>query len=225
MIKFLAVFATAGLLGMAAPLLVEQPVVERLEPKTLQEKRWATAEIRKDKIHAVGRIIRRIEASRGRYDSVAGLSGVPWHVIGGIHNMESGGSFKRHLHEGSPLSGRTRWVPKGRPKTGSPPFTWEESALDALKYDKMAQTDWESLDDSLYRVERYNGTGYLRYHKDVPSPYLWSFTTIYTKGKYVSDGKWSSTAISKQCGVAAIWKLMMEKSPKDFAVNYFQYQR
>jgi lysozyme family protein len=99
-------------------------------------------------------------------------------------------------------------VPKGRPKTGNPPFQWEFSAKDALNYDKMGQVRWGSLDAMLYAVERYNGTGYLRYHPTVPTPYIWSYTSIYTRGKYVADGKWSSTAVSAQIGVGAILKRM-----------------
>ena len=42
------------------------------------------------------------------------------------------------------------------------------------------------------------------------SPYLWSYSTIYTAGKYVADGKWSDTAVSKQCGGMAILKHLVE---------------
>jgi len=39
-------------------------------------------------------------------------------------------SFKLHLHNGDPLTARTVNVPKGRPKTGQPPFAWGISAKD-----------------------------------------------------------------------------------------------
>jgi lysozyme family protein len=172
----------------------------------VQKPRWDKAVVNARHRVQVSRIADRILANRSRYESVASTSGVPWYVIAGLHNMESSGSFRHHLHEGSPLSGRTRWVPKGRPKGGKPPFTWEASATDALAYDSMGAVKWSSLSRTLYAVERYNGTGYLCYHQDVPTPYIWSGTNLYTKGKYVADGKWSSTAISQQIGVAAIWK-------------------
>jgi len=38
----------------------------------------------------------------------------------------------------------------------------------------------------------------------VLSPYLWSFTTAYTKCKFVADGSFSATAVSKQCGAVAL---------------------
>ena len=152
-----------------------------------------------------------------RYAAIENLRpspSVPARVIFGLHGMESTWSFNKHLHEGSSLRRRTRWVPKGRPH-GTPPFTWEESAEDVLyKLKDMENWDWSNLDSMLQNIETYNGLGYQRYHKSVPSPYLWSGTTIYTRGKYVSDKKWSSMAVSKQLGVAAMLKVMQERGIK-----------
>lgn len=180
--------------------------------QTLQLDRWKAAKVEPRRAKEVEVIGRRIMANWGRYQKVSSTSRVPAHVIAGLHNMEASGSFAKHLHEGSPLTARTRWVPKGRPKTGSPPFTWEVSAADALAYDRMAAVNWKSLDASLHACERYNGTGYLRFHPSVPTPYLWAGTTIERPGKYVADGKWSSTARSAQIGVATIWKYLQSKN-------------
>jgi len=174
----------------------------------LRVQRFLDAEVKKQYVPQVDKVVRRILLNQQLYKCVDSRTDVPWYVIASLHNMESGGSFKHHLHEGSPLYGRTRWVPKGRPKTGTPPFTWVESAQDALSYDKMGEKRWAYLFDTLWAVEGYNGTGYWRYHKSTPSPYLYAKTSIEKPGKYVSDGKWSSTARSKQIGVAAIWKRM-----------------
>jgi len=160
------------------------PVATPASPPSLQQCRWREAKGRPNRIKQVDTIVARIIRCRGRYEAVAKDSGVPWFVIGSLHNMEVSGSFSKHLHEGSPLTGRTRWVPKGRPLTGSPPFTWEVSAVDALHYDKMPTVNGRSPDASLYACERYNGLGYLHYHRDVPTPCLWSHTSIYTRGKY-----------------------------------------
>ena len=46
----------------------------------------------------------------------------------------------------------------------------------------------------------------------MPSPYLWSFSTHYARGKYVADGKWSPTAVSAQCGVAVLLRRLAEKN-------------
>jgi lysozyme family protein len=187
-----------------------------LGAETLQEARWSQAKVSAKDVRAIDRSIDRIISNRSRYTKVDKDTDVPWYVIAGLHNMESSGSFRHHLHEGSPLTARTKWVPKGRPKTGSPPFTWEYSSKDALLYDKMNAVYWASLDKTLYACERYNGTGYLRYHTDVPTPYLWSGTSIYSRGKYVADGKWSSTAKSGQIGISAIWKRMEERGLLNF---------
>ena len=176
-----------------------------------QTTRYHSAKVMPHRLAEARRIVARIDANRDRYWNVQGCTMVPWFVIAGLHNMESSGSFRHHLHEGSPLSGRTRWVPKGRPKTGKPPFKWEVSAVDALKYDGLHAVNWQSLEAMLYAMERYNGTGYLRYHRSTPTPYLYAGTSIERPGKYVADGRWSSTARSSQLGIAAIFKIMEDQ--------------
>lgn len=180
--------------------------------QTLQEDRWDRAKIAPASLYAVRRIADRIELNRHRYEAVAGPSNVPWYITACIHNMESGGSFHHHLHEGSSLRTRTRYVPKGRPVAGTPPFRWEFSAVDALEYDKMGEVKWNFLDASLYALERFNGTGYLRYHPDVPSPYMHAGNTLEVPGKYIADGKWSTTARSKQIGCVTVLKMLEARS-------------
>lgn len=174
----------------------------------LQLDRWKLATIKPERQASVDSIVQWMLANRARYEGVANKSGVPWYVIAGLHNMESSGNFKCHLHEGSSLSDRTRYVPKGRPRTGNPPFTWEESALDALAYDQLQVVNWKSLAATLYAVERYNGIGYLKYHPETPSPYLWAGTSVERPGKYTGDGKWTAGVYSKQIGVAALFKAL-----------------
>lgn len=183
----------------------------------LQVTRWDAAKVNRAKVAEIDGIIDRIMANKGRYDEVDRKVGVPWYAISSIHNMEADGSFRCSLYEGSPLTVRSRFEPKGRPTWGSPPFRWEDVAVDALKYDKLDKVAWAKLNDTLYAIEVYNGTGVLKYHPDVPTPYLWSGTSIYIRGKYVADGKWSSTAISGQVGVAAIFKRMEERGILNFS--------
>jgi len=194
-----------------ALILMWSPLAAYENESDLRVQRWLQAYVPTHHKPAVDKAVRRIMLHKARYKAVDAKTDVPWYVIAGLHNMESSGSFRHHLHEGSPLTRRTRWVPKGRPKTGSPPFTWEYSAYDALKYDNMDDVRWSHLFDTLWAVQRYNGTGYWRYHRSTPSPYLYAKTSIERAGKYISDGKWSSTARSKQIGVAAIWKRMQDK--------------
>src|SRR4051812_1398964 len=58
-------------------------------------------------------------------------SNIPWYGVGLIHYMEASQNFNKHLHNGDSLSQRTTHVPAGRPLKGTPPFTWETSAIDA----------------------------------------------------------------------------------------------
>jgi lysozyme family protein len=44
----------------------------------------------------------------------------------------------------------------------------------------------------------------------VLTPYLWSFSNHYDRGKYVADGKFSATARSQQCGAAVMLKLLQD---------------
>jgi lysozyme family protein len=164
----------------------------------------------------------RILSGKQRYEAVAATlgNGIPWWFIGITHFMEAGlfwpKQFDYHLHCGDPLTARTIHVPKGRPvhnpghMVGQPsatnPYTWEESALDALTfmgYDKVK--DW-SLENCLVLFEKFNGLGYKK--KGVPSPYLWSYTTAYEKGKYVLDGVYDPNKVSKQPGCAALMKVL-----------------
>lgn len=134
----------------------------------------------------------------------AALNGIPWQFVGIVHGMEAGFDFSRHLHNGDPLTDRTVQVPKGRPAAGTPPFAWRDSAVDALMLKGLHQIANWSRARVLYELERYNGFGYRR--RGLPSPYLWSFTNLYVKGKYVGDHEFDPEAVSKQCGAAAILK-------------------
>jgi lysozyme family protein len=160
---------------------------------------------------AVEALVNRIEANQGRYRALQSRLGVPWAFAAVVHNMESSQNFQCHLHNGDPLTARTRLVPAGRPRTGNPPFTWEVSAADALTMKGLdGNTDW-TMAGLLYQLERYNGWGYRIYHPHVRSPYLWSFSNHYVSGKYVADGRWSETAVSQQCGAAVILRRIVER--------------
>jgi len=131
---------------------------------------------------------------------------VPWAFVGIIHGLECSFDFTKHLHNGDPLSARTVQVPRNRPASGKPPFTWLESALDALQLQKLDQvSDW-SVPHMLYLIEAYNGSGYRK--RALPTPYLWGSSNNYEKGKFVADGHFDPDAVSKQCGAALILKAL-----------------
>ena len=162
-------------------------------------------------------IIQKILANKSRYDSVANVLLIPWYVIAVIHNMECDLDFTCHLYNGDPLSARTVDEPSGRPLIGNPPFTWEYSAVDALKFDGFDHWgDW-SISGTCYELEKYNGFGYRAFN--INSPYLWSGSNLYTAGKFTSDGIFSPTAVSDQIGAMTILKMMALNSTIQFPSN------
>jgi lysozyme family protein len=178
--------------------------------KSEYQRLFDTCHIRPERVEVVETLVNRVAENRSRYSAVGDSLGIPWYFIGVVHCLEASLRFDRHLHNGDPLTARTVQVPAGRPKTGEPPFTWEESANDSLRLEKLDQvTDW-SLPGTLYRLEAYNGFGYRLRHPEVLSPYLWSFSEHYTKGKFVADGTFSATAVSKQLGAAVLLRRMSE---------------
>ncbi len=199
---------------MSCVLLVLWLIHGRLSADTasdlrIQESRWARAEVRKDWVPAIRKALWNYERDIARYRKVEEMKpgGMPALVVFCLHGRESTWDFRCHLHEGSSLSRPTRYVPKGRPP-GKGPFKWEESAFDALYVIKHEEAvNWGDIPRALYAIEMYNGTGYLRYHPETASPYLWSGTSVYSRGKYVADGKWDRMAVDRQIGCAAILKM------------------
>lgn len=160
-------------------------------------------EIRPEKVHFVSAIAAQINRSRGIYQSVGAAAKVPWSVVSALHYREASLDFRTNLAQGDSLNAYSRHVPAGRPKVGhGPPFTWSEAAIDALKFDRMGQKDWSSMASTLDNCEGYNGWGYRK--RGVPSPYIYSWTNRYSRGKFVADGRYSPTALDQQCGVYPI---------------------
>ncbi|MDQ3798545.1 MAG: hypothetical protein M3384_03760 [Acidobacteriota bacterium] len=183
-----------------------------LTPKLKKEYEdlFASCVINSGKQKTVEKIRDKIIASKSRYEAVEKAAGVSWFVIAIIHSLEADLNFKTHLHNGDPLTARTVQVPKGRPKKGKPPFSWEDSAVDALQYDGLTSVKKWTLPVILFRLEGFNGFGYRMRHPEVLTPYLWSFTNHYKKGKFTADKKFDPNAVSKQCGAAAILKFMLD---------------
>lgn len=170
-----------------------------------------SCQVRPEKSNDVEKIFGAIVKTQNRYEAIEASLGIPWFFTGIVHCMESNCNFKTHLHNGDPLTAKTVQVPSGRPKNGTPPFSWERSAEDALMLKNLHQwTDW-SIPGMLFQLERYNGFGYRRANINIPSPYLWSFSNHYQKGKFVADNKFSATAVSKQCGAAVLLRRFFEK--------------
>jgi lysozyme family protein len=176
--------------------------------KAEYENLFDTCFINANREQAVEKIKDKIVVNRTRYDEVEAQTNVPWYVVAVIHYMEGSLNFKTHLHNGDPLTAKTIHVPKGRPQ-GKPPFKWEDSAIDALKFDHMTDVKKWFLAQILFKLEGFNGFGYRTRHPEVLTPYLWSFSNHYTKGKFVADGKFDPNAVSRQCGAAVILQSMV----------------
>src|SRR4051812_28672306 len=179
--------------------------------KAEYDRLWDTCEIRPVQRASAAAIADRIVAHRGRYEAAGSPLGIPWYVVGIIHQLEASGDFTKHLHNGDPLTARTVQEPAGRPETGRPPFTWEFSAKDALVGDGLSSWhDW-TVSGTLFRFETFNGFGYRKPEINIPTPYLWSFSNHYTKGKYTSDRHYDPSAVSAQCGTAVLLRLLADR--------------
>ncbi|WP_309751528.1 hypothetical protein [Novosphingobium sp.] len=193
--------------ALAAPLSPVSPSHVFAEIAGEYSAWFAAAEIRPEHRDSADWHLTMMRQSRPRYAALGKQVGVPWQFLAAIHGLEASFNFRAHLHNGDyPLGQRTRQVPAGRPRAWLPPSSWEASALDALRLMGFAgQDDW-SLPRMLYRLEAYNGFGYR--HARRASPYLWSFSTLYTRGKFIADGRFDPAVRSRQCGAAVMLKVL-----------------
>lgn len=169
---------------------------------------WENMEIAPSKMNAIKAAANKINKGRGVYENLEAQTNVPWYFIGMLHLREGDCDFTTHLHNGDTLARRTTHVPAGRPLGGTAPFSFEYSAIDALKqkgYDRI--TDW-SIERIAFCSEMYNGWGY-RYRK-CPSAYLWAGTNQYSKGKFIRDGVFSATTVDTQLGCMAVLKYILD---------------
>ncbi len=170
---------------------------------------FASADARPEHGEAIGWHLTMLRQNRARYAAVGDRLAIPWYFIGATHGLEASFNFRAHMHNGDfPLAARTRQVPRGRPMVWLPPSDWESSAIDAMRLLGYAnQPDW-GIARTLHRLEGYNGFGYRA--RGVPTPYLWSFSNHYDRGKFVADGRWNPAARSQQCGAALMIKMLAD---------------
>jgi lysozyme family protein len=152
--------------------------------------------------------------AKAQYQEISAATEVPWGVVAVIHERESGANFGRQLAQGDPLNQVSTHVPKGqgpyRDRGGHSAFYW--SALVAL--DETGATKWHdwSPGGTMTFLEKYNGLGYA--NRGIPSPYIWSGTTEYSRGKYVSDGVFDPNAVDQQLGCAGLLRYMTGLDPE-----------
>lgn len=173
-------------------------------------RRWAAMQIKPGKVRSLDAVARKIIAGKAEYQRVEADTGVPWAVVGVLHNREASCDFKGVLHNGEKIIGtgrKTRLVPKGR----GPFKTWHEAALDAIAIKGWDKSTVWSIEFFLFASEVFNGMGY-RGH-GVPSAYLWSFSDQYVKGKYVADHVWDADVVDQQMGVAPLMARLFAIDP------------
>ena len=162
---------------------------------------WKTCVVDQNRVTEVTQVCAKILSYKDKYLAVEAKTNVPWYLVAALHYREASLNFNTCLHNGDPLPGPTKHVPKGR----GPFKSWEEAAIDALKYDGLDHIKLETVISCLVMAEKFNGLGYRKTGEY--SPYVWAGTNQSDEtGKYVADGYFSSSAREQQLGVAAIFK-------------------
>ena len=180
---------------------------------TANAARFAHAKIKPERQAVIDKTARRLVSADNKAWFVAEekRTNVAWPVIAIIKEREAGAdpAFQKSIAQGDPWNRKSMHVPKNR----GPFKSWYEAADDALikcaPYAGLWQ-DW-SVGGTLTILEKYNGVGYA--NKGKPSPYIWSFTNQYVKGKYVADGVYDPDAVDQQIGCAALLLAMQKLDP------------
>lgn len=171
-------------------------------------KLWANCSLDQNRIIDIKSVCAIIRAGMPMYQLVEAKTGVPWWFIGALHYREASCDFKAYLGNGERIIGKgikSKLVPKNR----GPFNNWVDGAVDALIYDGLNTIKVWDVPTCLAQAEKFNGMGYRKTGE--LSPYVWAGTNQHDEtGKYVADGKYSSTAIEKQLGVAAIIKGLLD---------------
>jgi len=183
--------------------------VEHSSGADAERARWQTAKIDKAAIPHLDKLVARYQRTQSVYQTIEHMrrNGVPARVVFALLYREADNDMTKSPAQGDPLNHRSIHVPKGRIPGKNPPYTFLESAEDSYyspELDHLDTKNWSEIGAVLWNCVGFNGLGYTK--RGLPSPYAWSMTTAYLRGKYVSDGRFDPLAVDKQAGVAAILK-------------------
>lgn len=153
--------------------------------------------IHESAIKVASKLCRGIFADYARYQIVGKALEFHPAFVGAIHYLEANRNWKCNLHNGERWDRVTRLVPRGK----GPFDSWEEAAIDAL-IELKRDMKYGSLEEYLLIAEKHNGLGYL--YKNNASPYIFSGTNRWLKGKFVADGSYDPDATTGQVGLATI---------------------
>jgi len=139
-----------------------------------------------------------------------GYGNIPPYFLAALHLREGDLDFTTWLHNGDSLQHRTVNVPVGRIPNALPPFTWEQGVQDTITLNHWNEIQTWDIVTMLREAEMFNGLYYARHNLN--SPYLWANTNHYQSGKFDRDGHYNPELVDKQKGVAAIIRLLSDKT-------------
>lgn len=180
-------------------------------------KRWSRMKIKPSFWSAAQKFAKRALAHKEEYQAIADTiknkynKHVPWWFIPLVHEREcirGVDNWTCNIAQGDPFNRKSRHVPYNGPFS-----SFREAAIAALVNEAphaASNTNW-SGGGAMTIAEAYNGMGYAK--KNTSSPYVWSGTSEYIKGKYVADHKYNPNFVDTQLGVAISLKAMMELDP------------
>lgn len=125
------------------------------------------------------------------YQDIANQTDLPVMLIAVIHYREAAGILTLSMTDGSNLNGKN-FVTDAVNKIKSGQWRTFQNAIGMGKGTR-------NLLAMLQFAELWNGLGCAQNGR--VNPYLYAGTNVYTAGKYVADGKWSSTEEDRQAGV------------------------
>lgn len=154
---------------------------------------------------------------KGEYEAISALISrkygkhIPWWFIPLVHEREcikGVDNWTCNIAQGCKYAVKCHIVPPNGPFN-----SFEEAAIDALVRQAPRAANWVNWSGggTMTIAEAYNGTGYARRGK--PSPYIFSGTNIYFKGKFTGDHKYDPDFVDTQIGVAVSLKALMELDP------------
>lgn len=191
---------------MKAALIILIPSLALASPKE-QEARWNSAKLNPAWSIALDKLVSRYQRTQATYVQIQNMrpNGIPAAVCFGLLYRESDNDMTCSPAQGDSLSRRSTHVPRGRIPNVEPPYTFLQAAEDSYyspQLDHMDAKDWSSIGAALDNSEGFNGWGYR--NRGMVSPYVWSGTSVYQRGKFVADGRLDRSFVDKQAGVAAI---------------------
>jgi lysozyme family protein len=146
-----------------------------------------------------GRLLTNV--SQGKYAEISAKLGIPQIFIATSFERESSSNFMLSPAQGDPWNERSVHVPAGR----GPYPNWAAAAIDTYTHEGLVGLtwDWTRL---CYEGEMFNGFGYRAY--GLQTPYDWSGTNNYVRGKFVSDGKFNGSVVDAQLGIIPVARVM-----------------